>query len=259
MIIQCFSDQQLTQSKSVLSDHIVDPFSRESAFESGLWCICSQATTYEMASQFIYRLRRSSSHNSQFKVSDYSVLTNVDLVDKVSADVGWRFANMGRFKEFIKYFSGFNESDFLKLKFADNALREEIVSNVPYLGRKTFSFWNLCLGGTNLLALDVYVMRGLHNLGLNINPDYFTPKSRSNESQKVRKTPGKIDYINIENSARKIFSNDERFLLENNQTNMALVDSVLWWAGANRNSFFQGNLFGESSAWLILPYAEKLR
>ena len=98
-------------------------------------------------------------------------------------------------------------------------------------------------------------MKGLNNLGIEINPHYIIPRKRNgNSKQKVRSSPEKEDYLRIEQEAYRLFLQDKRFLLPNGKVDVALVDTVLWWNGANRGNLYQYNLFNIGST---LPYQKK--
>ena len=98
-------------------------------------------------------------------------------------------------------------------------------------------------------------MRGLNNLGIKIDPIYIIPQKRTlNSKRKVRITPNKKDYLRIEQESYNLFLQDERFLMPDGKIDMALVDTVLWWKGANRGDSYQFNLFNYGST---LPYSKK--
>jgi len=253
-MIKEITDSEIENAKKVLGDHLVIPLNKEGALESLLFCIASQATRWEISSQIIYSLRKQS-HGDENVYASWESLTDKDFVNNVAAQERWRFAYNRRFDSAIDYFGNKQGAWWENIINSDTKSREYFCKKIKWLSRKTFSFWHICLGGRNLLALDVYVLRGLNNLGIDMNQYFFTPKSRSEEGQKVRKTPTKKEYLRIENNARGLFLKDERFLSENGIIDMALVDSLLWWRGANRNSLGQLGLFGSGINSWILPYS----
>ncbi|MEK6945612.1 MAG: hypothetical protein AABW63_02365 [Nanoarchaeota archaeon] len=249
--------EDFEKGSKVLNHHFVEPLTKEGALEAGIWCIGSQATPWEMARDFIYRLRKFSypdDPNSHEKISRIEVTTDVSLVNRCSKEVGWRFAYSDRFREFIEYFGKLNyDKDWhYEVRDSDGDFREEIVQEVKWMGRKTFSFWHICLGGKKLLALDVWIMKALKDLGVDVPDHFVTSIARNVGSQKVRKTPGKTDYLRIEEEARRLFSKDGRFVRDG-QVDMALVDGVLWWKGASRETRDQTSLF-DYEADIRMPY-----
>lgn len=258
-MIQQISDKQIERAKAVLENHIVNPLTRAGALESGLFCIASQATPWEISSDFIYRLRQAShphDPHAKFKYATPEVLTDKKRVNAAAHEAGWRFAYANRFDPFIDRFGSRQDEWWNIVKSADTEFRDTYVRNTKHLGCKTFSFWHLCLGGTNLIALDVWVMKGLKELGLEIPKDFIIPRAREDSSQKVRKTPSKAEYLRIEQQAKELFAQDERFQLENKKPDCALIDAVLWWGGANRGEPAQQYLFASDRSELILPYAQ---
>lgn len=254
-MVNYISQDEIGMARKVLDDHTVKRLTKESAFECLLWCIASQAQSYEIASSFVYNLRDASHPQeleSRRRYSALDVMFDPEKVFQVSKETGLRFANGRRFDSAIEYFKS-REEWVDEVVNADSETREKFVSDVAYLGNKTFSFWHICLGGKNLIALDVHVMRGLKNEGIEIDPSYVNAIKRVKGGQRVRKTPNSKDYSRIENETRELFSDDERFLVPNG-VDMALVDAVYWWRGANRGQQSQLHLWGNGRSW-ILPYS----
>ncbi len=258
------SDYEIEKGRKVLENHLVYPLTKEGAFESGLWCISSQATPWEMASNIIYKLRENSypgDPHAKKKISRMETLKDVGEVNKSAKEAGWRFAKGNRFNDFINYFSKeeISSKDWhYEVRDANNEYRKQIVKDVGWLGLKTFSFWNICLGGKDFLALDVWILKDLKKLGLDIKEEYVVAQSRNVGKQKVRKTPREKEYCKVENEARELFSKDKRFLQEDGKVDLALVDSVLWWRGANRGTLYQQSLF-EEEVLLEMPYQNMRR
>ena len=252
------SDYEIEKSRKILEDHVVPQVTQESALESLLFCISGQVSQWEQSVKFIRNLRLESypyDKNAIHKVANFDILTDKDSVNKAARDSGLRFSKHGRFDNSIDYFINEDGAWWDGIVYADVELRKEYVKKIKWLGTKTFSLWHLCLGGKNLLALDVWVMKGLSKLGIEINSRYIIPQKRTpNSTQKVRETPRGQDYLRYEKEAYNLFLQDPRFLLPNGKVDMALADTVLWWKGANRGELYQLNLFDHSST---LPYSKK--
>ena len=256
-MIKEISDGDVENGKTVVYNHLVSPLTREGALESLLFCIASQAWRWEKDSDFV-RALRSSSNGTKTKdgYASFDVLTNSELVNTIAKDGGFRFHHEGRFQPSISHFTKASENWWDKIKDADAETRDQFSNAVKYLGYKTFSFWNICLGGKDLLAIDVHVAGWLRKLGVNLDVYYSISKPREKGDQKVRKTPNRDDYVRIESEARKLFSTDERFILPEGKVDMALVDGVLWGERASRER--RQLSFGWHSEWQRLPYS-KLR
>src|SRR3989339_745528 len=227
-MIEEISDWEIKKAKNVLNAHVVKPLTREGALESLLFCIASQAWAWEPASKFVYDLRQKSypeDFNAIKKYASLDVLNDKKLVNKIAKENGWRFHHQDRFDAPLDYFEKQNGLWYEDVMNADSVIRTEYCKNVKWVSNKTFSFWHICLGGTNLLALDVHVMKNLSDLGLSVNESYFISRPR---------------------------------LIGNQKVNLALVDSLLWWRGANRGSLKQMNLFKEHDIINYLPYANLL-
>ncbi len=245
-----FSDYEIEKARQVLSKHIPEDITKESALELLLFCIASQAMRWELASDFVKSLRQ----KSFGKYSSWEILINKNLVHETSKEKGYRFHHERRFDCAIDYFQN-NDFNSEEIMNANIKTRREYCEQIKFLGNKTFSFWHLCLGGKNLLALDVHVLRGLNKLGIDMDEYYFASKPRGKGNQKVRKTPNEKDYLRIEDDARNLFSEDERFFISNGKVDMALVDALLWWKGASRNGTMQLYLPGEDfQEFSYLPY-----
>jgi len=260
MELQDITDDEIEEARRVLEDHIVDPLTKEGALESLVWCISSQAQGWEAASRFVYNLRDMShpgDPDARGKYASLMTLRDRDKVVEASRSAGLRFTKANRCGPALTYFSGINNW-WDEIVESEVALRKEYVDRLQWVGNKTYSFWHICLGGTKLIALDVHVMRGLMELGVEMNEYYVVPRARITDTQLVRKTPNTKDYERIEREARNLFSGDERFLLDNGNVDMALVDGVLWWKGANRGNQRQGHLFGNAASW-TMPYSGPIK
>jgi len=260
-MISTITDDEIERARVVLDNHTVDPLAREGALESGLFCIASQGEPWEIPSKFVYALRKKAHPGDpefRRRYTTIDVLTNADLVNAMAREAGWRFHHKNRFAPFIEYFGQKAGEWWTDVRDADYEARRSIIKGIKWISNKTLDFWMLCLGRSSI-ALDVHVMKGLHALGVDVNPTFYTPVARSNGSQRVRRTPNSAEYAAMEGGARTLFAQDERFVKENGQVDMALVDTILWWGGANRGDPDQGYLFGGDRSGLILPYAGPIR
>lgn len=282
MKLKEISDREVEEARNVLGGHVVQNITMESAIECGLWCIASQATHFEVACNFIYNLREMDGGDRD-EVSSMDKLLDKGLVVQAAQSAKWRFAKGGRFDQFIDYF-GKKKGDWMQeVVDADSQERRKIVSEVKWLAEKTYSFWHVCLGGKNLVALDTHVMRQSSLLGVNVPRDYYVPVYRESrphsavevsekfrrvnegekflipdgemdkyqaalvpdrKKQKVRKSPNGAQYDKLEVKVIELFRDDERFL-DSGKINAALVDAFLWWRGVQSFRSRENLLFGD--------------
>jgi hypothetical protein len=258
-MIENISDREIAQAKDVLHYFVVSELTKESALEAGIFAILNQASRWERPSAIIYKLREAShpgDKNARNKFSTLDVLADKDKVQQIAKNNGWRFYHERRLDPIIEHFSGLNHDWWVNTANADSKYRDGIVKSIKYLNLKTFSFWHLCIGGTNLLPIDIHVRRQLKELGLKIDGKYIEYRARPGDGQFVVDEPSPTLYKKIEEMALGLFGEDERFLKEG-KVDLGLVASVLWWRGANRGGQYQANLFNDcvGSAWQ-LPYGK---
>lgn len=255
--IENISDQEIAHGKKVLDDHVVDKVKIESGLETLFFCIVSQGTTWEVASNFVDHLRAESKKRglNGSKYASLEVLNDRPALYAAAKKAKWRFTSGRRFDPSLDYFSQLDHEWWAGIPQAGIEEREKLVKNIKWLGRKTVSFWHLCMGGKNLMTLDVHVMRGLNDLGVELDERYFDPVKRKDGSQIVRHVPSGKDYLRIEAQAKSLLEKDERFSYDG-RVDLALATSVLWWRGANRGDSEQGYLFGSGLRSWALPYAK---
>lgn len=310
---KAITDEEIAEAKTVLKHHSPSPITSEAAVECLLWCISSQALSWEATSKFVYNLREASypnlpSREARLRYASKETLYDPARVREVAQKSGLRFKD--RFNEAILRFgdqealqafdeignasASYGRADLKgewweDIRDATSKTREQYVDEVKWVGRKTFSFWHICLGGTNLVALDVHVMRELrNNYGVKMDNGYIEGVRRNKKTklkhhivstnqgslplddaredaslktkeitQIVRLTPDKEDYLRIERAARDKFRRDSRFRTPEGNVDMALVDALLWWRGASRSTLAQQSLFGlDGLISEYMPYAK---
>jgi hypothetical protein len=277
------TDIEIEDAKKVLENFVVNPVTRDSAIESGIFAIANQSSMWETPSKIVYALREAShprDPNARLKYSTWDVYHNEGKVNEIARQNGWRFHHERRFEDLIKRFANHSKEFWEDIILADSDSRLKLFKDertrINYMNYKTFSFWHLCLGGTNLLPIDIHIARQLARVyGFDIDESFYTSVKRKprnislsqeiqldlfqegkrtykTKRQNVARTLSPRKYLEIESKAIQYFSQDERFL-KDGKLNAALVASVLWWRGANRGERDQSCIFGQGSSW-ILPY-----
>ncbi|MEK6888515.1 MAG: hypothetical protein AABW80_00220 [Nanoarchaeota archaeon] len=219
------------------------------------------------------------------KMDEYAkldILCYPEKVEKIAKKRGWRFHHERRFEPFVKYFGPLQDDFWTSIVMADKGVRDFYDGAINWMAFKTISFWHLCIGGENLLPLDVHLLRTLRtDFGLKIDEKYFTGKRRKRKKfsrwivqkglfgvdfdyddanvQSVRSVLSRADYSRVEREAQELFSRDERFV-ENGRLNNALVAGVLWWKGAQRGEYGAETIFGKGEhGFDKLPYGDLSR
>lgn len=279
------SDAELARAREVLRNFQVKHRSRQAGLESGLFAIANQASPWERPSKFVYALRKASYPDDPHALQRYAslaVLTDEERVNTIAKQSGWRFHHQDRFGPFLRYFGAREDAWWEEVIHANEEARMKYIREIDFISLKTFSFWQLCLGGTKLLPIDIHVRRHLSGLGVPIDEiyrvgttrphrkkqpvssdshseffpsDLFLPAPSSKQpTQTVVEEPTLSEYLRIERDARALFAQDIRFCPDGN-VDMALVAAVLWWRGAHRQEAYQAQLFGGDmgGSWK-LPY-----
>lgn len=255
------SDYEIDNARKVMADHTVRPLTREGALENLFFCIASQGSNWERPTKFVYNLRRKSypgDNTAVHRFASWDVLTLRTLVNLAAEESSLRYAYSRRFDPSIDHFAHLPGNWWEEVRDADVDSREKFVKSLKWVSYKTFSFWNLCLGGKDLIALDVHIRRQLKNeFGLDMHERYASPTKRG-DGQTVSSDPQKAEYLRIEEAAKAHFSRDPRFLQPNGRPDCALIDGLLWWRGANRSGLGQGCFFGSGIETWVLPYSETM-
>ncbi len=288
MKLEAIKDYEIEDARKVLKDHMPKHLTRESALESLLWCIANQSTNWERPVNFVYNMRSEAakSHPNGMYTS-WDFMMDKQLVNKIAQDSGLMFYRESRYDYAIDYFRNKKGKWWEEIVNADIQTRKKYVNEIKYLGMKTFSFWHICLGGKNLIALDIWIRRQLQSdFGIKDLEKYSKPTIRYRKKKEVssngfhqldlgleiidggtaptsyehplgrRIMPGLPEkvYLNVEKKTKEIFKKDQRFILPNGQIDLALVDALLWWRGAHRYGE-QSHFLGNGMATFVMPYA----
>lgn len=117
--------------------------------------------------------------------------------------------------------------------YLDNPLetRRELIK-IKWIHCKTSSFWHLCLGGKELMTLDVHNYRQLAGLGVKIgNPYLYIPRIRPKSGNRATDTASLKEYEQIERDALEFLSRFPEFL-DNGKVKGDLATTIFWVAGA---------------------------
>ncbi len=122
-------------------------------------------------------------------------------------------------------------------------IRRELIK-IKWVHCKTASFWYLCLGGKELMTLDVHNYRQLAGLGIKIdNPYLYIARVRPKSGNLATDTASPKEYEQIEADALRFLSQFPEFL-DGDKADGALATTLFWVAGAEakrKGAFYRWN------------------
>ncbi|MDA3856206.1 MAG: hypothetical protein PF569_08165, partial [Candidatus Woesearchaeota archaeon] len=242
----------IDENKFILDGHIIPKISERKCLEAAIFCLASQALVFERASTFANDIAKTSDENLQDNEFVYNLSRQY-----------LRFPE-DRFTPFYKYSNKYKGGlTSLAQDILDNPreLREEITSNVKFMGLKTTSFWYLCLGGKELMTLDVHNLRQISNLDIiPIKESHYLGKRRSTGKCIPTGTSNK-EYLKIEKEVQQYFRENmmtNTFLFENGNLDSSFLTALFWWEGVKIErgiNPYQTNLFKNTlDLGKVLPY-----
>ena len=171
-MIEQITNQEIERAKRVLINHVVPELTHESALESALFAIASAGTIWEkVPTRFIYSLRELSYpdlplNESRSKIATLEILSDEQVVTGAAKRSGFRFYHQNRFNTLFSTYRSQNQGWWHEIFEADAETREKYVKSgslhkIRGMSYKTFSFWHLCLGGTRLLPIDIWLRKKL--------------------------------------------------------------------------------------------------
>ena len=237
----------IDETSKVLQSHVAS--TERHIYESILLCVASQFLTYERACTFV----------KQFKNDSLEQLKDPAHIRQRALEAKLRFKN-DRHTPIITYVNKYSikkfTDDFLAKPYE---MRKELVT-VDWIAHKTASFIYLCLGGTELMTLDVHNLRQIGRLDIEVDAAYFEGKRRQagiTKGKLVRKHPNADNYERIEQETLNLVERlklGEKFpeFKTSSKPNGAFLTALFWWAGAKarrtRNPY-QGQLFDTGPAF----------
>ena len=216
----------LEEAQGVLTSHRIPSRTRYNLYASLIFCLASHSLVYERALKLMEELGKADPH----------LIEDGDAVFARASKRKMRFPE-NRFSPALDYArkrpGGIEQlaSDFLD---QPHATREELRENAKWMGLKTASFWYLCLGGRDLMTLDVHNLRQLGAIpGVSVSPDYYIAKPRQSgktQGMFVTSSPSPREYLRIEQEALQAVGIFPEFQTEG-KVQADLITTVFWWAG----------------------------
>jgi hypothetical protein len=246
----------LDESRSIYEGHVLPVLTQRKCLEAMIFCIASQGLVFERASEFANMIKGLSSDE----------IGDPELVHKRAIEC-MRFKE-DRFSPFYEFVSKYQygilglAKDFLE---KPKEVRLELAKEVSYVGLKTASFWNLCLGGKELMTLDVHNLRQIGGLKVApIKESHYLGQRRETSGKWIATTPSDKDYLHIEDCVLTHFGynrnvNPELFE-KDGSLNAALLTSLFWWEGVKKErgvNPYQRTLFGNLDLATVLPYHDE--
>jgi len=197
-MISQISDQEIEYAKDVQRNFIVQDLNHSSALESGIFAILNQASPWERPSKIIYKLREASypgDKNARSKYATPEILHDIKKVNAIAKENGWRFPHQPRLESLIGTYSSRSDNWWEEIKNGTPKQRNETIKNVSYISMKTFSFWHLCLGGTDYLPLDIHVRRQLAKLGVPMKKEFYEHVRRPHHKEIAKQKEIDCNYL----------------------------------------------------------------
>lgn len=231
----------LEETKAVLDSHLVPDLSPRRLYESLVFCIASQSMVYERA---VGLLRQT----GLLKEPEFTEPGKVYNLAKPNL----RFPE-DRFSPALRFAAEYNGGiielvrDYL---IAPKEVRETLVTQVKWLAHKTASFWYLCLGGTELMTIDIHNLRQIATLGpISVDRSLYEGSARrggKTKGKQIVKAISPREYKRIEDKVLSALGHIPCLKDKRGSSNGALITTLFWWAGAKgrRESLQQQSLPG---------------
>lgn len=242
----------LNEAKAVLKTHIVPDLSPRRLYESLVFCIASQSMVYERAVDLLDRI-------GSIREPEFSEPERIYKIARPNL----RFPE-DRFTSALRFVTGYDGGitelarDYFR---APTEVREMLVSNVQWLAHKTASFWYLCLGGTELMTIDIHNLRQIAGLGpIQVERSLYEGKSRrggKTKGKQIVKAISPRDYRRLEDEVLAALGHIPCLKDKRGNPNGALITTLFWWAGAKgkREILEQQSLPGLERTLFRPPYS----
>lgn len=256
------------EARTVLEGHIIPvfPFSHVDRdekvrffYEALLFAVGSRNTSFARVLSFMESLREEDGTTDVGKISDPSFIASrmnghgLPLGGNHFEDA-LEFVNREGIKKVVY--------DFLS---RPEEYREEFVNAVNGVGYKTASLWHICLGGRDLMALDLHNLRQIGGLNLpeiQLPEGVLNPKPRVGGKMQGRRIAQALthkQYADVEKRAKGYFQRFKGLFdfphvpLEGGDSfdffSAAMLTAVLYWNGVKSSrglNLFQENYLGVS-------------
>ena len=228
------------EAREILEKIVIPEQTPEMFYLSLIFCIASHRQNYERPASLTRDLSRMSLSRD---IGD--LLRDSDFVKDTAVLHGIRWGSVKEknrvdpaFRDIEKY-RGIEGlvSDF---KAAPMMMRDKLVQDVKWIAHKTASFWYLCLGGEQLMTLDVHNYRQIAGLGVEVPEEFYRGKRRGNGKKELR-TASVGEYIRIEQETLKLL---------NGAVSGAMATTLFWLVGAKMQrgiNLYQQGLFEEGT------------
>ncbi len=217
----------LPEAKQVLRSHCAPDLSEQNVVKALIFAIASQSMVYERAVDLLTRLRTTSPEQLEQEGLVYSL-----------AQPSSRFPE-DRFSPAINFAANYSGGigQLVQDYFANPAeTRGKLVKEVKWLAHKTASFWYLCLGGTQLMTLDIHNIRQIAGLAeIEIDRKFYSGASRRGGKTRGKKIVNALtpaEYLRLERETLLLLGHIPALQDASGQPNGALITTLFWWAGA---------------------------
>lgn len=233
------------EAKGILENLVVPEQTPEMFYLSLIFCIASHRQNYERPTRLVRHLlgmfRSSSIH-----IGNPDPLRDPDIVKNTAVTHGVRWSSVrekNRVYPAFRYIEGYRhgiEGLVEDFKADSVGMRDKLVRDVKWIAHKTASFWYLCLGGEQLMTLDVHNYRQIAGLGVDVPNEFYEAKRRKNGIKEL-KTASEREYVRIE---------QETLTLLNGVVSGAMVTTLFWLVGAKMQrgiNLYQQDILGKET------------
>jgi hypothetical protein len=129
------------------------------------------------------------------------------------------------------------------------------VKHVKWLGMKTSSFWYMCLGGTQLMTLDVHNLRQIGGLGIHVPEEHYRGEQRG-DGRTIVTIPSRAQYERIEADTLALLTGCAA-VKNCRGPDGALVSALFWVTGAKATRGYnplQHDMFETPRLSFVSPY-----
>jgi endonuclease III len=254
-------DSDIEETRKLHQDHLVPDYSERSLYQSLIFAITNQKTTYEQVTRFMHTVAG----------ADLEYIKDANLVYEVAKHgdnkLGFKKNKYKEPFEFMESSGGIGK--VVQSYLSDPYDFRKELRKVNWMGPKTAALWYNCIGGDeSIMCIDVHLLRQCPSLGIELDKKYFIDRPRiSKNGVEYRSRDSLPDrlYYGIEQRLLDIIEHStlpeqypDDLLNKHGRINGPFASLLMWWLTASdfRSKMRQLKLFPE--ARFENPYVQVL-
>lgn len=209
--IKNLTEKDFRDAELLLQQELINEFTWEEIFRAGIYCILAQAERYDKQIK-IYRKLLTYGFTAPL---DY--IKNPDGLRNIIRFCHYPNSKLDRITKFSKWY--LKEKYLPRLLIHDitvnnrvfeKEIRNQFAEEAPSIGYKTASLLMIKCGYTDVIPIDIWVLRYLQQIGYKVDvPDYMTVGGMTEKT-----------YLELENILREI--------AESYDVSLAIFQGALW-------------------------------